>query len=308
MRYIPFVGLMAAPFTPLNEKGDLNLDMVPLQAEHLLKNSVKGVFVAGTTGECQSLTLQERMQLAQAWSVAAKGRLTFMIHVGHNSAREARELAKHAKSVGADAISSAAPCFFKPSTPADLVEFQAEVASAAPELPFYHYHIPLFTGVNGPVAPFLRMASKKIPNLVGVKYSHSDLSDLLECTILDNGRFEVLFGCDEMLLGAIAMGVRGAVGSTYNFAASIYLEMMEAFEKGDVEKTRLLQEKSVAIVRLIQEFGGIPGGKALMGALGVECGPVRPPLHKLTKDEIQTLRDKFMVLSSISKLPNPHAV
>jgi dihydrodipicolinate synthase/N-acetylneuraminate lyase len=59
---------------------------------------------------------------------------------------------------------------------------------------------------------------------------------------------------------------------------------------------------------LIQEFGGIPGGKALMGALGVECGPVRPPLHKLTKDEIQTLRDKFMVLSSISKLPNPHAV
>lgn len=89
--------------------------------------------------------------------------------------------------------------------------------------------------MNGPVAPFLRMASKKIPNLVGVKYSHSDLSDLLECTILDNGRFEVLYGCDEMLLGAIAMGVRGAVGSTYNFAASIYLEMMEAFEKGDVE-------------------------------------------------------------------------
>ncbi len=308
MRYIPFVGLMAAPFTPLNEKGDLNLDMVPVQASHLLKNGVKGVFVAGTTGECQSLTHQERMQLAQAWSVAAKGRLTFMIHVGHNSARDARELAKHAKSVGADAISSAAPCFFKPSTPADLVEFQAEVASAAPELPFYHYHIPLFTGVHGPVAPFLRMASKKIPNLVGVKYSHSDLSDLLECTILDNGRFEVLYGCDEMLLGAIAMGVRGAVGSTYNFAASIYLEMMEAFEKGDVEKTRVMQEKSVAIVRLIQEFGGIPGGKALMGALGVECGPVRPPLHKLTKDEIQTLRDKFMVLSSISKLSNPHAV
>ena len=103
-------------------------------------------------------------------------------------------------------------------------------------------------------------------------------------------------------------GVRGAVGSTYNFAASIYLEMMEAFEKGDVEKTRVMQEKSVAIVRLIQEFGGIPGGKALMGALGVECGPVRPPLHKLTKDEIQTLRDKFMVLSSLSKLSNPHAV
>jgi len=73
MRHLPFLGLMAAPFTPLNEKGDLNLDMVPVQANHLLKNGVKGVFVAGTTGECQSLTLQERMQLAQAWSVAAKG-------------------------------------------------------------------------------------------------------------------------------------------------------------------------------------------------------------------------------------------
>ncbi len=308
MRHIPFIGLMAAPHTPMTESGDLNLEMVTTQAEHLLKMGVKGVFVAGTTGECQSLTIDERMNLAQAWSKVAKGKLVFMVHVGHNCARDSRELAKHAKSMGVDAISSASPCFFKPGSHSDLVEFQAKVASAAPDLPFYHYHIPSFTGVTGPVAPFLRLASKKIPNLVGVKFSHSDLSDLLECSILDGGRFEVLFGCDEMLLGAMAMGVRGAVGSTYNFAAPIYLEMLNAFEKGDVEKTRTLQEKSVALVRLIQEFGGIAGGKAIMGALGVECGPVRTPLHKLSSQEIQTLRDKFMILSSISNLANPHAV
>jgi N-acetylneuraminate lyase len=296
----PFQGLMAAPHTPMKENGDIHFDQVHLQADHLVKTGVRGAFVCGTTGECQSLTIQERKQLAEAWVSANAGRLVLNVHVGTNSARESAELARHAQKIGADAFSASAPCFFKPASNQELVEYQAEVASGAPDLPFYHYHIPVFSGYSQPVAPFLKIASGKIPNLVGVKYSNPDLADLLACRTGENSRFEVLFGCDEMLLGALAMGVRGAVGSTYNLAANWYLEMMAAVTNGNLALAQGMQQRSVALVRLMNEHGGIASSKAMMGALGVECGPVRTPLRRLTDEQVETLRDKFMMLASMA--------
>ena len=300
----PFHGLMAAPHTPMRENGDLNLDMVPLQADHLVNTGVRGAFVCGTTGECQSLTIGERRELAEAWVAASAGRLVLNVHVGTNSARESAELARHAKKIGANAFSASPPCFFKAASNQELLEFQMEVAAGAPELPFYHYHIPIFSGHSLAVAPFLKIASGKIPNLVGVKYSNPDLADLLACRTAENSKYEVLFGCDEMLLGALAMGVRGAVGSTYNLAANWYLEMMEAVEAGDLPRAQMMQQRSVALVRLMNELGGIASSKAMMGALGIECGPVRTPLRRLTHEQVQQLRDKFMLLISMASTVN----
>lgn len=298
LNHTPFTGLMAAPHSPMKENGDIRLDIVPQQAEHLIRNGVRGAFVCGTTGEGQSLTSRERMDFAEAWVAASRGRLVINIHVGHNSAREAGILARHAKKIGAHAISASPPCFFKPESNTELLNYQMEIAGSVPDLPFYHYHIPCFSGSALPVATFLRMAVGQIPNLVGVKFSHPDLADLLACRSGENSKYEVLFGCDEMLLGALTMNVKGAVGSTYNFAARWYLEMMVALENNQVHLARVLQKRSIELVRLMNEFGGIAAGKAIMGALGIECGPVRPPLRRLTVDQIQDLRTRFLELAS----------
>src|SRR3954469_8189210 len=115
-----------------------------------------------------------------------------------------------------------APFFFRPGTVQELVDFMAQVAAAAPALPFYYYHIPSMTGVHIPAAEFLRAAADRIPNLAGVKFTFENLMDYAECVRFSGGRFDVLFGRDEMLLAGLSLGAHGAIGSTYNFAAPVY--------------------------------------------------------------------------------------
>jgi N-acetylneuraminate lyase len=95
----------------------------------------------------------------------------------------------------------------------------------------------------------------------------------------------VLFGHDEMLLAALALGAKGAVGTTYNFAARIYHEVIKQFEAGDFEAARAAQARSVNMIRRFGEFGFLAATKQAMKLLGVDCGPVRPPLPNMNDSQ-----------------------
>ena len=125
--------------------------------------------------------------------------------------------------------------------------------------------------------------------MAGIKFSSTDMAVMQECCAFGNGRFEVLFGCDEMLLAALALGVHGAVGSTYSYAAPLYNKMIAAFDQGNLSEARALQLKSVELVRILQHYGVLASGKAAMSCRGIECGSVRPPLHPLTEPQRQAL-------------------
>jgi N-acetylneuraminate lyase len=289
-------GLIAAPFTPFHPEGSLNPDVIAPYAEFLIGTGVRGVFVCGSTGEGHSLSIEERRIVAEHWVSAVRRRIPVMIHVGHNSIVEARTLAAHAKHIGADAIAALAPSYYKPRTIADLIEFLAPVAAAAPGLPFYFYHIPSMTGVTLPVPELLREGRKQIPTLNGLKFTHNDMMELQECLAVDNGAFDVVFGFDEMLLAGLTLGCRGAVGSTYNFAAATYLRLISAFEKGDLAAARKEQLRSVKMIRLLLSTGFMRAGKAIMGLLGVNCGPVRAPLTPITAEEATRLGQRLAEL------------
>ena len=96
-----------------------------------------------------------------------------------------------------------APSFFRPSTVEQLVDFCAQIAEAAPGLPFYYYHFPAMTGVDFPMIDFLKGASRRIPNLKGIKFTHENLMDYNRCLHFEKDRFQILFGRDEMLLAAV---------------------------------------------------------------------------------------------------------
>jgi len=290
----PFTGLIAAPFTPFRHDGSLNTDVIAAYARHLKANGVAGVFVAGTTGEAPALSLEERRRLAEAWMESGRPLgLKVIVQVGHNCQAEAVELARHARSVGADAFAAHAPTFFRPTTSDHLVDFCAPIARAAEELPFYFYHLPGFTGVNLPMPEFLSVGKPRMPNLRGLKFSHVDIVQLQECLALEGGAFDVLFGLDEALLAALALGVRGAVGTTYNLAAPLYHRVIAAFQAGDWTTARREQLRSVGLVRFLQGFGFLAAAKAMMGLLGVDCGPVRAPLRPLTSEELARLRQQL---------------
>ncbi len=125
-------GLIAAPFTPMNEDGSLNLSIIPAYADYLVaKKCLTGVFICGTTGESVSLTTEERKAVAEAWVAAAKGKLKIAVHVGGMSQPQSAELAAHAQEIGADVVAAMAPAFFKPGSVKDLVDFFKPVAGAA---------------------------------------------------------------------------------------------------------------------------------------------------------------------------------
>jgi N-acetylneuraminate lyase len=118
--------------------------------------------------------------------------------------------------------------------------------------------------------------------LRGVKYSHDDLVDLQGCVATDSGAFDVLFGFDEALIAGLCLGACGAVGSTYNFAGPHYLRLIRALEAGELEVARKAQLQATEMVKTLASFGFAAASKAVMGMIGVDCGPVRPPLYNLS--------------------------
>ena len=288
----PLHGIVAATHTPFHPDGSLNLAAIEMQAAHLLKNHVASVFIGGTTGESSSLTLDERLSLAQRWSEVARGTaLRVVVHTGSNCLADARALAAQAQRLGAAAISALAPSYFKPRSTDVLIACCADIAAAAPETPFYYYDIPAMTGVSLPPSEFLEKAPARIPTLAGLKFSNPDLMTYLQC--LNAGEWDIPWGMDEWMLGALATGARGFVGSSYNFAAPLYHRLIAAFERGDLSSARREQLRSAQLVALLARHGYIGAAKATMAMLGVAIGPARLPHGSLSGEQVKTLRGEL---------------
>lgn len=294
---VRLLGFTAATHTPFSSDGQLRLEIVEQQAAHLLASGIPRVFIGGTTGESHSLSLEERLQLTSRWMDVTKGTsLEVVVHVGANALVDARKLAAHAQKSQARAIAALAPSYFRPRTISSLVQCMADIASAASETPFYYYDIPVMTGIALPVIDFLAAAKERIPNLAGVKYTNSDLAQLQRCLRVENGNWDILFGCDEFYLSAAVLGVKGGVGSTYNFAAPIYHRMLSAFHAGDVETARLEQHRSVQLVELLARYGFMAAAKTTMKFVGVDVGPARLPHENLTASQEASLRQDLETL------------
>ncbi len=286
-------GLIAATCTPMDEQGRLKLDVVPPMVDRLIAEGVAGLYVCGSTGEGMSLTGAERRLVAEAYVEAAAGRVPVIVQVGHNSLAEAAELAAHGRQIGADAVSATAPSYFKIDSAETLVRCMQQIAAAAEPLPFYYYHIPELTGVALDMAEFLERAGRQIDNLAGIKYTHSTTNEYQVCCELDGGRFHVLWGRDEMLLAALAVGARGAVGSTYNIAAPLYCRMLTEFQAGHCDEARRLQSLAVRLIRTMFRYPFLAALKEVMAMLGNRCGPCRLPLPSLAEEQAAELRSRL---------------
>jgi N-acetylneuraminate lyase len=283
-------GLIAATYTPLDDDGELKLDAVGPMVDYLLDRGVKGLYVCGSTGEGVSLTASERRKVAEEYVRTANGRVQVVVQVGHNSLRKAHELAAHAQKIGADAVSAVCPSYFKPATASLLVDSMAEVASGAPDLPFYYYHIPAMTGVNFDMTHVLDLAGDRIENLCGLKYTAHTLHEYQVCRNWDHGRFDVLWGHDEMLLAAVMVGCSGAVGSTYNIMAPLYRQMLAHYDQRRLDAARDCQSQAVQIIRTIGKYPFHPAAKEVLKMLGHDMGACRLPLPRLSSDEVRKLR------------------
>jgi N-acetylneuraminate lyase len=183
------------------------------------------------------------------------------------------------------------------------------IARAASEIPFYFYDIPSMTGVNLPMPEFLVESHARIPNLAGLKFTNPDLLSYQQCLNAEGGAFDCPWGTDEALLAALAVGARGAVGSTYNFAAPIYHRLMAAFARGELAAAREEQIRSVRLVELLASYGSMGAAKAVMKMLGVDVGAPRPPNTSLNPAQSKTLEQELHGMGFfdwIRATPDPH--
>lgn len=281
--------LIAASFTAFDAAGELALDTIPAQAESLRRQDVDGVFVCGSTGEGQSLSVEERMAVAHGWCEAAQG-LEVIIQVGHTSLPEARKLAADAAAAGAGGIAAVAPFYYEPVALEVVVEFCAEVAAAAPGVPFLYYHIPSLTHVDPPIPEFMELARRRIPTFAGVKFTSPDLAAMARAVEVAGDELAVLSGPDDLLLQAITIGARGAVGSTYNLAGRHYRAIFDTVQRGDLAAAAQLQAQARRLIEIAQAHGGLGAFKAMSAWVGVDCGPCRLPLRGLDQAEQASLR------------------
>ncbi|MBP7951061.1 MAG: dihydrodipicolinate synthase family protein [Verrucomicrobiales bacterium] len=286
--------LVAAAHAPFHRDGSLNLAVVEKQAAHLIENRVMTAFICGSTGESHSLTSAERAALAARWMEVSKGTgLQVVVHVGSNCLEDARQLAAQAEELGAAAISALAPSYFKPRTVDLLVDCCAHIASAAPRTPFYFYDIPVLTGVNFSMSEFLEKAATRLPSLAGIKFTNADLMAYQLCLKVGGGAWDIPWGIDEAMLGALAAGATGAVGSSYNFAAPIYHRLWDAFAAGDLAAARAAQLESIRLIQLLAEFGYMAAAKAVMAQQGVDVGPPRLPNASLSDARKEALMERL---------------
>jgi N-acetylneuraminate lyase len=137
---------------------------------------------------------------------------------------------------------------------------------------------------------FLEAAADRIPTLAGVKFTHENLMDYGCARGVRDGKYEILFGRDEMLLASLALGARGAVGSTYNYAGRLYNEVIRRFDAGDLAGAREQQLRAMRFIMTFLRYGdGINAGKAIMRMCGVDCGPVRLPHADLSPEAYMKL-------------------
>jgi N-acetylneuraminate lyase len=297
-------GLIAAVFTPFHPDGSLNKAMIVPLVDKLVADGLKGIFVCGSNGEGPNMTTVERMELAEAFITAAAKRLQVIVHVGHSSIADARQLAAHAAAAGADAISSVSAFYFKPVSVNNMALCMAEIASAAPDIPFYYYYIPHLTGVGMDMRAFLQLAGPMIPNLAGIKYTAATIQEYQTCLGFENGRYDILYGLDELLLPALSVGARGAIGSTYTFAAPLYLQTVAAFARGDMEAARKQHAYLVEMIRIMLQFPPIPAQKAIMKMLGWDLGPSRLPLQTLDEQQYGQLYSELKAIDFFNRVPS----
>lgn len=286
-----FKGIFPALLTPFNEQGKINEIALCNLVEYNLKKGVAGFYVGGSTAEAFLLTEEERISIMKVVHECAKDKCVLIAHIGCISTEQAIRLAKVAKELGYDAISSVAPFYYKFSFE-EIKKYYFDIVNAV-DMPMLVYNFPAFSGVTLTVDNIKEFLSDE--RFIGVKHTSSDYFALeqFKTTYPDKVIYN---GYDEMFLAGLSMGADGAIGSTFNFMAEKYIKIYECFKKNNLKEAQRLQREANAIIQALCKVGVMQGEKAILEALGLDFGTARAPFKELTAQQKKELCDKVLPL------------
>lgn len=269
-------GVAPALATPLQADGvTVNVAIVPELVNFLLARGVHGIFAGGTTGEGLMLDVAERQRLHEAAVMAVNGRVPAIVHVGANRTDTAVTLARHAVSIGADAIAAVTPTFYAMHDEGLAAYYQA-IAAAAPDMPLLLYDIP-HMAVNGISPGLLTRLSIELPSLAGVKTSQSNAQLIRALIAAATDDLIILAGNERIALGTLAMGAHGLISGLSTAVPEPFVALTQAVAATDMAAAQRAHELINQLLDHMPAGARIGAIKAILQERGVPVGMAVPP-------------------------------
>jgi len=278
----PITGSIPAMVTPMLEDGSVDYASLRKLIDWHIAEGTDCIGVVGTTGESPTVNVEEHREIIRVSVEQAKGRVPIMAGCGANSTAEAIELAKFAKSVGADCQLQVVPYYNKPTQEGLYQHFKA-IAEAVPDLPVILYNVPGRSVADMQHETVLRLA--QVPSIVGIKEATGNI-ERAQWLIRDLPKeFAVYSGDDPSAVALMLCGGRGNVSVTANVAPRLMHELCVAAMAGNVQKAMEIQFKLMPMHKnLFVEANPIPV-KWAMARMGLCGGALRLPMTELSKSQ-----------------------
>ncbi len=274
-------GLLTAMCTPFAENGGVDLDAARRLAAYLLEHGSHGLVVAGTTGECPTLTDAEEIELLQAVRAEVGEEVPLICGTGTNDTRHSCELTARAAEAGADASLVVAPYYNKPNRAGLKAHFET-VAEAVPELPMVMYNIPSRVVINMEPDLLAELATE-VDNIVAVKQANDDQLGPIE-------GLAVLAGNDNTLARVLEFGGAGGITVASHVVGPQMRQMWDAAQSGDLERVRELDAELTPVYEATSVTTNPIPVKAALDLLGVASDRVRLPLVVADDEQRATVR------------------
>lgn len=295
-----FGGIWPALVTPFGTDGKPALDVVERLVDLFAKQGMDGLYVTGSTGQWPLLTVEERQAVVERCVKASAGRIPIMAHVGAVSTDDAVTLAKHAKQVGADAVSTVAPIYY-PHSP-DVVFEHFRRVGAASDLPLFVYYIEIAQKLSVGAKDYTERILT-LPNIAGMKITVLDLYLFGLIHSFAGDRLQLFSGADEVLCHAVLSGSIGAIGTFYNLFGPACRRAREAMVAGQVEKAQSFMLTFQQVISRVVSSGSIWSffQAAMRQKYDLDIGMPRAPLGALDKpwDETEIAKLVAMVDGAI---------
>jgi len=278
----PITGSIPALVTPMLEDGSVDYASLRKLIDWHIAEGTDCIGVVGTTGESPTVNVEEHREIIRVSVEQAKGRVPIMAGCGANSTAEAIELARFAKSVGADCQLQVVPYYNKPTQEGLYQHFKA-IAEAVPDLPIILYNVPGRSVADMQHETVLRLA--QVPSIVGIKEATGNI-ERAQWLIRDLPKeFAVYSGDDPSAVALMLCGGKGNVSVTANVAPRLMHELCVAAMAGHVQKAMEIQFKLMPMHKnLFVEANPIPV-KWAMARMGLCGGTLRLPMTELTKSQ-----------------------
>lgn len=293
-----YKGVIPAFYACYDSEGNISPEGVQALTKYFVDKGVKGVYVNGSSGECIYQSVEDRKIVLENVMKAADGKLTVINHVACNNTKDSMELAKHAESLGVDAIAAIPPIYFRLPEHA-IAKYWNDISSAAPNTDFVIYNIPQLAGVALTMGLFAEM--RRNPNVIGVKNSSMPVQDIQMFKQAAGEDYIIFNGPDEQFISGLAIGAEGGIGGTYGAMPELFLKLEALVKANEMEQARKLQYTVNEIIyKLCSGHGNMYGiiKAVLKQNEGLELGGVRAPLASLIESDAEVVKEAAQMIQN----------